>query len=262
MMDNEITTWKIKRLKEDRVEELEDYIAVESPINIYVNNRRFVTIFASPQLLKELAVGRLVAEGIINSIEDISQIDVRSNNVLVALSSSNIDLEEFKLLKSITTEFTSIDSYIEALKSMSNLRIDSKLYVKADDIFKMIRKMSENSKIYRKTGGTHVAALFNKDAKLLYLAEDVGRHSAIDKVIGLALINGCDLTNSVLTSSGRITASMILKAARAGIPIVASISAPLNSGLIAAEKIGITLICFVRGKRMNIYTHPERILLD
>ena len=145
---------------------------------------------------------------------------------------------------------------------MSNLRIDSKLYVKADDVFKMIRKMSENSKIYRKTGGTHVAALFNKDAKLLYLAEDVGRHSAIDKAIGLALINGCNLTNSVLTSSGRITASMILKAARAGIPIVASISAPLNSGLIAAEKIGITLICFVRGKRMNIYTHPERILLD
>ena len=262
MMDNEITTWKIKRLKEDRVEELEDYIAVESPINIYVNKRRFVTIFASPQLLKELAVGHLVAEGIINSIEDISQIDVRSNNVLVTLSSSNIDLEEFKLLKSITTECTSIDSYIETLKSMSNLRIGSKLYVKVDDIFKMIRKMSENSKIYRKTGGTHVAALFNKDAKLLYLAEDVGRHSAIDKVIGLALINGCDLTNSVLTSSGRITASMILKAARAGIPIVASISAPLNSGLVAAEKIGITLICFVRGRRMNIYTHPERILLD
>ena len=147
MMDNEITTWKIKRLKEDRVEELEDYIAVESPINIYVNNRRFVMIFASPQLLKELAVGHLVAEGIINSIEDISQIDVRSNNVLVTLKSSNIDLEGFKLLKSITTECTSIDNYVETLKSISNLRIGSRLYVKADDVFRMIRKMNEKKNI-------------------------------------------------------------------------------------------------------------------
>jgi len=257
-----ITTWKIKKLKEGKIEQLEDLVAVETPINIYVNNKRFVTIFASPQLLKELAVGYLIAEGVIGSVKEISQINIRSNNVLVALKSIDINLEEFKLLKSITTECTSIDNYVETLKTMSDIRIDSKLSIKASNIFKMIKEMNEMSKIYRKTGGTHVAALFNKDAELMYLAEDVGRHSAIDKVIGLALLNGCNLSNLVLTSSGRITASMVFKVARAGVPIVVSISAPLNSGLIAAERIGITLICFVRGRRMNIYTHPERILID
>ena len=261
-MSDVITTWKIKRLRRGRIEHLEDCIAIESPINIYVNNKRFVTIFASPQLLRELAVGHLIAEGFINDIKEISQVSVRNNNVLVTLKSSSINLEEFKLIRSITTECTSIDNYIETLKNMSDLKINSKILVKADKIFEMITKMNEASKIYRETGGTHVAALFNKDAELLYLAEDVGRHSAIDKVIGLASINNCDLKNLVLTSSGRITASMVLKVARAKIPIVASISAPLNSGLIAAEKIGITLICFVRGKRMNIYTHPERILIN
>ena len=261
-MSDVITTWKIKKLRKEEVEELEDYVAVESPVNIYINNRHFVTIFASPQLLKELAIGHLISEGVINNIEEISEISIRNTNVLVTLKSSDIDLEEFKLFRMITTECTSLSNYVETLKTMSDLKIDSKLSVEPSKILEMMNKMNKMSKIYRKTGGTHVAALFNKDAELLHLAEDVGRHSAIDKVIGLALMNNCDLGNSILTNSGRITASMVFKAARTGIPIIASLSAPINSGLIAAEKIGITLVCFVRGHRMNIYTYPQRILLS
>jgi len=114
------------------------------------------------------------------------------------------------------------------------------------------------SKIFRATGGTHSAAIF-EDGKLVAFAEDVGRRNAVNKVIGIAALRKINFSRSVLVSSGRQAADMVLKAARVGIPIITSIAAPLYSGVEVAKKTGITLICFARGQRMNVYSNPERI---
>jgi len=114
------------------------------------------------------------------------------------------------------------------------------------------------SKVFKTTGGTHSAAIF-ENGKLIAFAEDVGRHNAVDKVIGMAALGKTDFSKSVLVSSGRQPANMVLKAARVGIPIIASIAAPIYSGIEAARKTGVTLICFVRGQRINVYSNPERV---
>ena len=108
------------------------------------------------------------------------------------------------------------------------------------------------------TGGTHSAAIFHEE-KLVAFAEDIGRHNAVDKVIGAAAMKKVEFSKCVIVSSGRQPANMVLKAARVGIPIVASIAGPVNSGVDIAIKTGVTLICFVRGQRMNVYSYPERV---
>jgi len=113
--------------------------------------------------------------------------------------------------------------------------------------------------LFKLTGGTHASALF-EEGRLVALAEDIGRHSAIDKVIGIALQSNVDFSRCVLVSSGRQPADMVLKVARMDIPILASKASPIRSGIIAAKKTGVTLVCFVREQRMNVYTYPRRIL--
>ena len=122
------------------------------------------------------------------------------------------------------------------------------------------RQLNTIAKKFRETGGVHVAALYSMDGKLAALAEDVGRHNAVDKVIGAGVTKNIDFRDFFLTLSGRLAGDIALKAARMKIPLIASLSAAISSGLEAAQLTGITLIGFVRGKRMNVYTYPERIM--
>jgi len=115
--------------------------------------------------------------------------------------------------------------------------------------------------LYRETGGCHGAAIFNSEGKFLGCKEDIGRHNAIDKVIGELLLKRQDFNKVILYSTGRLTGDSVLKAIRAKIPIVASLSAAVESGIRLAFAYDITLIGFVRGSRMNIYTHSNRIEL-
>ena len=104
--------------------------------------------------------------------------------------------------------------------------------------------------------------LCDVEGEVLAYAEDVGRHNAVDKVIGALALDGGDFSRCVLVSSGRQSSYMVLKAARVGIPVVVSQAGPLESGIRVAEELGVTLICFARGRRMNIYTHPKRVFRD
>jgi formate dehydrogenase accessory protein FdhD len=115
------------------------------------------------------------------------------------------------------------------------------------------------AKTFRKTGAVHIAALYSATGELMTFSEDVGRHNAADKVIGTGALKESDFSKCFLASSGRLTGDIVLKAARMRIPIVASMAAVVDSGIDVAQRTGITLIGFVRGKRMNVYTHAERI---
>ena len=133
--------------------------------------------------------------------------------------------------------------------------------ISSEIIFSSIVKMQSETKLFKETGGCHGATIFDYKGNLISIKEDIGRHNAIDKVIGEMLMKSHDFDNVFLTSTGRLTGDSILKAIRAKIPIVASLSAPIESGIKLAFAYGITLIGFVRGKRMNIYTHPNRITI-
>jgi len=228
-------------LRKKLIEEVEEAIARETSIKIYVNGNHLVTLFASPSQLKELAIGWLLSQGIIKSVDEISEVKVEE------------DMVKIKCISKIETRI----KLVKASK-VPKLIVKSKYKVKAEEILRLVDMLNRLSKVFRATGGTHSAAIF-EDGKLVAFAEDAGRHNAVDKAIGIAALKKADFSKSVLVSSGRQPAGMVLKAAHVGIPIVTSIAAPLDSGVEVAEKTGITLICFVRRQRMNIYSNPERV---
>jgi len=149
----------------------------------------------------------------------------------------------------------------EVINSLNITKLDMKPTVKAEVISQSVRRLNTIAKQFRETGGVHVAALYSMDGELAALAEDVGRHNAVDKVVGAGATKNMEFKNLFLALSGRLTGDIVLKAARMRIPVIASLAAAISSGLEAAQLTGVTLIGFVRGRRMNVYTYPERITL-
>ncbi len=247
-------------LRKKRAKVVEELIATEVPVNIYVNGQRVVTLFSSPAQLRELGVGWLLSQGIVKSIEEIIGVQVKENNVRVNCS-RKVETR-IKAVKTITIVDSFCGSTGEDFLSLSDRVVrpfvNSNYMVKAEEILGFVKVLNEKSVLFKLTGGTHSAAIFHKEKSMAF-AEDVGRHNAVDKVIGAAAEKEVDFSNCIIASSGRQPANMVLKAARVGIPIVASIAGPILSGVDAATKTGVTLICFVRGQRMNVYSHPKRV---
>ncbi|MEM2784187.1 MAG: formate dehydrogenase accessory sulfurtransferase FdhD [Nitrososphaerota archaeon] len=251
----------IKFSLEHGPKEFYDIVVKEEPINIFINNEHYVTLLSTPCMIKELVVGHLLSEGIINSFKEINEINIIKNNVMVHIpKEKNIKLELSKKIKLIISACGDLENFYKLLDNLYIKPLSLDFKINFEKILLAFKKLNEETLIYRKTGGTHAAALFNELAELIYLAEDVGRHNAIDKVIGKAAINNLNFEKVFLATTGRQTIEMILKAIRVRVPIVASISAPTEKSIEIADKYGLTLICFVRGNRFNIYTHDERIL--
>jgi FdhD protein len=135
------------------------------------------------------------------------------------------------------------------------------LKVKAQIVFDSVNQLNFKAEGFRQTGGFHVAAIFRADGTIVALAEDVGRHNAVDKVIGMTALQKIGFDECFLALSGRMSGDVAFKAAKVGLPIIASLSAALSSGISLAEEANLTLVGFVRGKRMNIYTVPSRIIV-
>jgi formate dehydrogenase accessory protein FdhD len=144
----------------------------------------------------------------------------------------------------------------------NRLKVESDLIVEAGVILQCVNRLNSDAKIFGKTGGAHVAAIYRGGGDQEALAEDVGRHNAVDKVIGIGALSNVDFGMCFLALSGRLTSDIVLKAARVGLPIVASLAAAIDSGIAIASDAKLTLVGFVRGKRMNIYTYANRILLE
>jgi len=241
-----------------------DYVAEEVPLQITVNSSYSFIIWCSPSQFKELAVGHLLAEDILKSIDEIESITSNEEkNTCHLKMKSSIDLDErmknrrrgariVPLIKAATSPYQHDD---KLLKVKSNLSIKSQIILDAID------QMNDKAKGFKETGGLHDSGIFKADGQMVAFSEDVGRHNTVDKVIGLASLNRENFSECFMFITGRVPGDMIYKAAKVGLPIVASVASVLNSGVASAEKANITLIGFVRGKRMNVYTCPERILL-
>jgi len=255
-------TTRLRRidLKSRTVSEREDVVASDAAVCVFVNGEYFRTLIATPEMLEELVVGHLLTEGIITMPDDLVKLEVDAARADVELRGEpDLRLLSMGKVNLITTACGSVAPPLRADR-IELTRNDSAMRVEAEDVLGMARALNESSGVHRETGGTHSAALYGAEGEVIAFAEDVGRHNAVDKVVGAGLLRGVELGGCVLVSSGRQSGEMVLKAARSGIPVVASVAGPLKSGIRLAEAAGITLICFVRGRHMNVYTNPERIV--
>ena len=257
---------KVELIKIDaaakKAEKVTDYVAEEKPLHIFINKTQYATIFCSPKELKELAVGHLLSEGIIKTVEEIDEIILEKEGICHVNLKSTVNLKSrLKLVKHFSRIILSACGGPYQYQASKKLRkIESKLTVKAETIQNCVSNLNRIAETFRKTGGVHAAAIYKGDGALVAFAEDVGRHNAVDKVIGKCALGKTVFNECFLALSGRLTGDIVFKAAKVGLPIVASIAAALDSGIAIAKDANLTLIGFVRGKRMNVYAFPERIL--
>jgi FdhD protein len=249
------------------VENRRDMVAIEEPLHIFVNGEHYASILSSPAEKEALVVGNMISEGLVSSLEDIREMrEGRGGEFRVTLKDGIDVLKKLEISSSFKRLILSSCGASEAWP-MSKL-IDRINMPKVVDMTRFAANtISEGTKglnvlasTFRKTGGVHAAAVYNAEGSLIAFAEDVGRHNAVDKVLGLALLHGQTLSGIFLALTGRLTGDIVLKAARLGIPLVVSLSAAIDSGVEVARKTGVTLIGFARSDRMTIYSFPERLV--
>jgi FdhD protein len=243
---------KVKRVSSDgSTRILDDKVAIDAPFCIFVDDLPFRTLISSPEKLRDLAIGHLLTEGVIKHMDDLEEESFSEGRADIHLKKP-VDLTEigFERERLITTACNTeaVDGSV-----LEELRVEVIETPNPKNIFDLMRALNEESTNFKATGGTHSAILICLDNDFTASAEDVGRHNAVDKVIGSGLIHGTHLNRCILACSGRLSGDMVLKAARSGIPVMCSISAPLLSGIKVAEKTGIKLYGFVRARRFNEY---------
>jgi FdhD protein len=270
VMNVRVTHWK-EHLQEQR----EDHVTVEEPFEVRVNHRSLAVIMRTPGHDRELAMGFLFTERVIHQADDVHAIeDAMDDDGLPLANVVDIHLHSGEKQDSLTyvdhfeRHFAvsascglcgknSIDDLMLTVPSLSveDLRIASSC------IYELTRQLRIGQDVFTHTGGLHAAGLFTATGELCLLREDVGRHNAVDKIIGHGLLhNTLPYSRHILVVSGRTSYEIIQKALLARIPCIAAISAPSSLAIELAHQAGITLIGFLRDHAMNVYTHPERIV--
>lgn len=235
-------------VRRGRLEEVKGEVVREQPLTVYVNGERFLTLLCTPVKLEALVIGYLWMEKIIGGLDEvtalaISEVDGRAEVTLAR----PVTLPTERILTSgcgggITFR---IDPRLFS-------RLDSPLRVTAPEIAARMKELYADAVHYKASRGIHGAALADRD-RLLVLAEDVGRHNAVDKIKGEALLRGIPTADRILLSTGRISSEMLLKAARMGVPVVASRTSPTEMAVGLAEQLGITVVGYVRPDSLNLY---------
>jgi FdhD protein len=225
-------------------------VAVEGTIELFLNKTPIASILATPEMLKELAIGYLICEGLVKNADHITDLKIDEKRIYITVE----ETEHPELWR----ELRSSGCIGVKWEENESISVASDTRFGVDQICKGPGFLE--SEIYRQTHGTHAACIMNTRGDCVTKAIDVGRHNAFDKVVGYAYLNGIDVSEHFIFSSGRQSAGMVLKAARAGIPLVATKTAPLNSGIDAAKRTGVCLVCFVSNDNLSVFSHPERLL--
>jgi len=248
---------KIKRYAKGEIFEQSDLIIKEHRLNIFVNGEHYISLMCLPQNIEELAVGFLFSEGLISSYADVLKIESPDiNNIFVTLDGAADNIKADKRV--IVSGFGRGSVGLPFLNFENLPMISSPLKTSPGEIIKMMALFNKQSDLFQKTGAVHSCSLMLPDGTSLFY-EDIGRHNAVDKIIGRVLIAGLCKKDAILLTSGRISCEMLIKTAGLGIPILVSTSAPTNMAVEIAEKMSMTLIGFARDERFNIYSGDFRV---
>jgi len=257
---------RIRRWDGESIHDADDDLAEEEPLEIRVRGRAVSVTMRTPGHDDELAAGFLLTEGIIRAPQDILRIEHcdrnESGNVLNVQLAAEIPVDFERLTRHV---FASSSCGLCGKATIDSIRaqfppIHSDLRIDAELLASLPHKMRAAQETFNRTGGLHAAALFDANGKLIVLREDVGRHNAVDKVVGHSLLQGSfPPDRHILLVSGRSSFEIMQKALAARLPIVAAVSAPSSLAATFAQDGGQTLIGFLRDRRMNIYANPRRV---
>lgn len=253
---------KVIKIEENNKTNFDEILVCEYPLTIFLNKKKIATLLCSPENLKALAFGFLRTEQLIAKAEDVTCfiLDKEKGIAEVETEKKNISEEKFhsKKVELQNLDGDSASSYSNFFDSINCEPVESDIVLSYEKIYEFMEKNLTYSEVFRKTGGVHSVALCNTEDTMI-ICEDVARHNALDKVIGQAIMKNIFLKDKIITLSGRVSLEMILKAAKLQIPIIISKSAPTSLSVALAKKLNITLVGFVRGKKMNIYANEQRI---
>ncbi|OMP65758.1 formate dehydrogenase accessory sulfurtransferase FdhD [Domibacillus epiphyticus] len=248
-----------------KAEYKEDRIVTEYPVTIKINGDEFVTMVCTPEYIEDMAVGYLASEGVIRKYDEIDDLWVQEDEGFVHIKTEkpNPYYAKFQNKRYITSccgasrqGFVFVNDKLTA-KKMNDVRVA----LSPEDCFRLMREMQESAETFQQTGGVHNAALCDRNGIVL-MRMDIGRHNALDKIYGYCLKNEISIRDKVLVFSGRISSEILLKVAKIGCEMVLSKSAPTELALQLAGELGITTVGFIRNDSLNVYTHPERILVN
>jgi FdhD protein len=267
---------QVDHWSEQTAQQREEQLTIEEPFEVRIGHQSLAVIMRTPGNDAELALGFLLTEGVIERSEDVLTIENEIDEDGLPLPNVlNIILRNQKQQTALQPQPVSFERHFAVSascglcgkNSIADLMISTPplesngVAFHASTIYDLSDRLRSQQSVFRHTGGLHAAGLFSSDGDLLLLREDVGRHNAVDKLIGHGLLHDIfPYSDRLLLVSGRTSFEIIQKALLARIPCIAAISAPSSLAVELAERSGITLIGFLRGRSMNVYTHPERIM--
>jgi FdhD protein len=269
-----ISPTEVHRLEGQKLSLQPDFVAVEEPLEIKLlvgdstAAQPISVTMRTPGNDESLALGFLFTEGIIKHGNDVQSIHVAedpSGNALTVQLKSHVTVDLAKLERHFyTTSSCGVcgKASLEAVQQQCNIELPKTQWkVPSQVLYSLPDSLRNQQANFAQTGGIHGCALFDLDGNFILSAEDVGRHNALDKLIGQCILSmpTIPLSNHILMLSGRISFELVQKAAMAGIRFIAAVGAPSSLAIDLAEDMGITLVGFLRGERCNIYTHPHRV---
>ncbi|EGL82737.1 Protein fdhD [Caldalkalibacillus thermarum TA2.A1] len=257
------TAWLLTKYKDKQFVSYEDQIVTEYPLTIYLNGEEFATLVCSPTHLEEMTVGFLASEGVIRRYDEIKSLNIDDDQGLAYVelhhpSSSAQTLHSKRFIGSCCGKSRQSFYFYNDVRTAKT--VVTKLEITAETCLALMAEMQNQSKTFKTTGGVHNAALCSTEG-ILITRTDIGRHNTLDKLYGHCLMHRIPVRDKIITFSGRISSEVLLKVSKMGIGILLSKSAPTELALRMADELNITTVGFIRGNQMNIYTHPERILL-
>ena len=257
---------ELMRISDGRLEAASDRVAVEAPLEVRLNGHPFAVIMRTPGADADLAAGFLFSEGVVRSVDDIQRIDAAEDSRVlnVVLSRGRAEILP-ELLDARRNVAQNSSCGLCGRRTLESLEIDRPplpvdWHIHVDVVRRFPGSLRRAQHAFDETGGLHAAGLFDLEGCLQLTAEDVGRHNAVDKILGRLLTAArLPLSRSALFVSGRSSFEIVQKAFVAGIPLVAAVSAPSSFAVDLARQTGITLLGFVRDDRFNVYAHAARI---
>lgn len=256
--------WEVLRLSgsgsQSRVEKC--LLAVEDILTLEIRDVGSYTLMCSPNEPVALAVGFAFSENIIETVDDIGMLSRCPDDPMTIrmqlVSAGNPSQGSRNLIVSTACGMCGGRKAVEEILS-GMTKVSRDFAVRPSRFPEIMERMREQQSLYIGTGGAHAAAVFDQNGNILSMSEDVGRHNALDKSIGKCLLARKTTRGYGVALSGRVSLEMVSKAARAGLELIAAVSAPSSLGVECAERCGITLCALVRGDKATVYTHPERL---
>ena len=246
---------RIVRYRAGSFESMEIPVVEEQSLTIFVNGRELATILCTPIKLDCLVIGFLSFEGIIAGLDELKELEIFPDEAVADVRlTKTFTPPRRRIFTSGCTGGITFGMPMEGFKAFPE---EATLH--PEQAFDLMRQLYAEARLYRESRGIHAAAL-SDGRRLLLVAEDVGRHNALDKIHGEALLRGVATAGNILLSTGRISSEMLRKGAHMRTPFVLSRTSPTGLAIQAAKRFGITVIGYVRGEGFNVYSHPERLL--